>query len=804
MPISITATRRVNDLLYVQLQLSGDATDAKMVASAKTPSDDEVPVRLLPGEDESELYAVLPGLSVSQVLTVTAQTPEGVPEEGVMQRLHPIASRLPSPAEAFGRAQRASFKVPNMHGTLGEWDIVIDRLVITHDGSEICQGHAVLAAERTCALACPLTVRALDMRGSDVALAPWTCLSDVVLQLHDHGGYYERRVEFSLRLPSSLGLMVLWVRPQETEPVPVGFSCFGPRIMATMREQWKVTVTSAYEDDAYDQWFSTIHAATQGELALQREVLPAGAPLFSLVAVLRDVAPDALREMVDAVLEQSYERYELVLVIAAPNNRRLAAAARSAELADARVRCVHLAADFGSAAATSEGVDAAVGDFVCLLGEGDLLAPDALWCMAAELVEHPDADVIYCDEDRIEHGVHVHPRFKPDWDVDLLLGTNYTGSLTALRSVLLRDMQTMGSELDGAESHALALHAALRAREVRHVARVLYHARDQRTPKAQKGDTAAFASWLIALRKELESVGMPVTARPSTRVPRGYELSFELPDDQPLASIIIVNRDGVEALRRCVDSLRERTSYQNYEVVVVEHESVLDETFAYYRELEQDARIRTVFYQGEGASSMTHLVNFGVSRAQGHYLVLLAPEIEISDGAWLGRLVSLCAREGTGAAGARLVRADGTIAFAGAVMAPEGPVPLDRYRLASDCVLEYGSLLHSVTFASGACLALDAAAFRKVGGMTPVVSSGFDDADLCLRLIRRGYRVVLDPQVTLTYHRSLLDDACEEPTVESLRSVGNLWNDWPYGNNAVDPTIGPNIDSRSGYRALKV
>ncbi len=804
MAIGVSATRRENDVFYAQVQLSGGAVDCVLEVNAATTDGTKLPACALKGDEEGEWYLLLPGFSVTQVVTLTARSAEGEQVEKLTQKLNPIATRLPSPTGAFKRRTHAPEQAPAARGTFGEWEIVIDRLVATRDSLDVCQGHAVLVRQGRSSVEGGVEVCALDARGQSVLPGAWTCLSDRITPSAIHGDFYERRIEFSVRVPSSVTMMVLWVNPQGGTSLPTGFACFGSRLMAGMRTVWKDGATSAHNDETYGEWFTSLHAATQAELSMQRASRGEG-PLFSVVSVLHDATPEVLREMVDSMLEQSYERFELVLVNAAPDNRRLASAVRSVELADARVRCVPLAVDFGTAAATSEGIDASTGEFVCLLGEGDLFAPDALWCLAAELAVHPEADVLYTDEDRIEHGHHTKPRFKPSWDPDLLLGANYVGNLLAIRARLLHGLETMGRELDGAEGYNLLLSAIRSTREVRHIPRVLYHAQSHRGKKDKAGDTASFASGLLAVREYLAATGQRATVRASTRVPYGYELSYELPADAPLVSVIVVNRDGVAELTRCISALRDRTEYQNFEVVIVEHESVQSETFDYYRQLEEaDPRVRTIFYQGEDASNMARLVNFGASRARGAYLVLLSPEVEVTDGAWMERLVSLCARDETGAVGARLLYADGTIAFTGGVLSPFGPVALDRYRLAGDCAQEPGALLHAVTLASGACLAVDAAAFRKVGGMSVSFAGSMNDADLCLRLIRRGYRVLIDPQVVLAYHRALLDDAIDEMSVEGLRAVGHLWDVWPYGNDVVDPTIGPNIDPHSAYHNLRL
>ena len=802
MTIDISATRRVDDGLYVQVRLSDGAKDCVLTAQATVGNGVAVPVRVLHGDRDGEWLLALADLSVTQAVSLSALSMDGSVIEERTQRLNPIATRFSPPMGMLRRLGASeTFKIPGAREALGEWGIWVDRLVGTHEDLDICQGHAVLIGTEEQSIDGAVSVQIMDARGRDVSLDGWICLSDTIRQLDEHPGFYARRIEFSLTVPSATATLVVWVRPEGESDLPTGFSCLGPRVTGIIRELWRTTSLNAEEDNGYDLWFATKHAVAQAELSMQQDDSFDASTSFSVVVVAHDASPEALHETVDSVLEQSYGHLELVLVNSAPGNARLASVVRELELADARVHSVPLGADFGTAAATSEGIDAATGDFVCLLGENDLLAPDALWCFADEVSGRPDTDMLYSDEDRIEHGRHVCPHFKPDWDPDLILSGDYVGGLLAVRTDLLHDMETMGRELDGAESYHLALAASRGARHIAHVPRVLYHARGD---EAHTGGTAATAAGLAALRAHVEALGLPASVRASARMQQGFEVVYTLPEELPLVSVIVVNRDDIASLDRCLSALREHTTYENYEVVVVEHGSTKAETFEYYAKVEKDdPHVKTVFYQGEGSDNLARLVNFGVSRAAGACLVLLSPDVEVREAGWMERLASLCLREGTGAAGVRLVRTDETIFHSGGYLSSHGPVVLDRYRAAADCTRIESGLLHTVTLASGACLAIDAAVLREVGGMREEYPGRYGDADLCLRIACHGYRVVLDPQVTAVSHLPFLDDDAGRRTTSDLQAMGRLWESWPYGASSVDPLVGPNVSHLSAYRILR-
>lgn len=798
MTIDFGRTSHMGGRLAVPVRLVDEATDGELSAHARTQQGESVPSYVIRGEEEGEWLVVLPALSTTVELAARATSWEGTNVGEGSLKISPIASRLGVSANPLRRRQSPG-PDPDATAPLGVWAVRILRLVAAPDGNDICQGYAELVGAGRQAVEGALSVQLLDSRGQDAAVGEWTCLADELSQVAEHPGFFRRRVGFSVRVPQAVTSMVVWARPADGTDLPDGFASLAPREVMALREAWRSLATPAQDDDAYDAWFTTRHQATKAELAMQRETALDHQPLLSVVVAVREATPQMLRETVESVLAQSYERLELVLVSAGTVDRNLAATIRGLEIADARVRSVPLGADFGIAAAVSEGIDAAAGDFVCLLAEGDLLAPDALFCIAREISADGSVDLLYTDEDRIERGRHVRPQLKPDWDVDLLLGGNYVGGLLVMRRLLLAEMETMERSLDGAHGYHLALYAGARARVVRHVPRVLYHAR---TADGRRDGVSGSAASLAALRANLpELVGRGI-ARASSRVPSGFEVAFEVEGD-PLVSVIVPNVDGVEALDRCLSSIRALTSHARYEVIVVEHGSVDPATFEYYRNAEAaDERVRTVFLQGDEARDQARVWNFGASRAAGEYLLFLSRDTEVTDSSWMTRLLALCQREGTGASAARLLRPDGTVASCGLRLTPTGLVPDGCYRDAHDGGnLGVGLLMHGVTAATADCLLVDAEEFRRMGGVSEAFPGRHGDADLCLRLRKRGLGVVLDPQVTLVLHRALEDDGVP-PTAADVRATCRLWESWPYGAAAVDPTGNPNLEQGSAYGRL--
>lgn len=792
MGIEFGKVSRGAGVLWQALRLTDEAADGELSVRVQTQQGSPLPFALLAGEEENDWLLALPLLSVTMTITACASGEEGTAESEATRQLSPLTTRMRAAVSLERQPLAAAADAP-LGGT---WRLEVDRLVRTPDGSDICQGRATCSGVDAASLAGAVRVSLLDGRGEPVSKAEWVCLGDETAPDARHTGLVTRQVDFSVRLPGSVASLVVWVQPVDAPGAGEGFLCLDAREMARLREAWRAQATPAYEDEAYDTWYQA-HRATTQELALQRAAQQPGAPLVSVVVAVRKATPERLREMAHAVLSQTYEQLELVLVCSGSMDRRLASAVRSLELADARVRTVPLAADFGSAAAASEGIDAALGEYVCLLLEEDLLAPDALYEVACVIAADPEVDLVYTDEDRIEGRRHVCPLLKRSWDPVLLRSVNYVGGLMVARKSLFDGLETMGPALDGAEGYRLALHAGNLARKVRHVPRVLYHARMRQGASAGVSGAAAP---LAALRAQLAEEDAPCVARASSRLPMGYEVSCEV-QGEPLVSIVVPNRDGLQALERCVASILSLTAYSHYEIVVVEHGSVLPETFECYRRLEEDPRVRCVFVQGEGSQDHARVLNFGASRAQGSHLVFLSPDTEVTEAGWLGQLLSLCQREGVGAVAPRLLLPDGTVDSCGEVLTPQGLVSVGRLRDRADGGPQGEALVpHAMTAASDSCLMVDLEAFRKVGGMAKAFPGRYGDADLCLRLWGRGQRVVLDPRVSLVMHR--IPTRADDKTVADVQAFGRLWQDWPFGADVVDPTSNANLDQASGYGCL--
>lgn len=384
-----------------------------------------------------------------------------------------------------------------------------------------------------------------------------------------------------------------------------------------------------------------------------------------------------------------------------------------------------------------EGGEAAAGDFVGLMAAGDVLAPQALALIAAEIAAHPETDIVYTDEDRLDAEGRRHaPRFKPDWDAELLLGQDYLNHLAVFR----RGLVAPGA---GCDAYDLALRAVERTvpQRIRHIPHVLYHASQPPTDgaaalRAVAGHLARTGS-AAAVTAGLG--GMPRVVHP-------------LPDPAPLVSLLVPTRDGVELVRQCLDGLLHGTDYPALEVIILDNDSVQPDTIAYFREIAADPRVRVL--PQPGPFNFSAINNAGVAAASGSIVGFINNDIKVIGPDWLREMVAHACRLEVGAVGAKLLYGDGTIQHGGVILGIGGVGAHAHRRFPADHPGDMGRLrlVQSFSAVTAACLMMRKALFDEVGGFdADHLAVAFNDVDLCLKLRARGYRVVWTPYAEL-YH----------------------------------------------------
>ncbi len=530
------------------------------------------------------------------------------------------------------------------------------------------------------------------------------------------------------------------------------------------RQEWEALVQSmdtwlyrtAGSDPYYTQWFNE-HKIKECEATRQRGITFPQMPLFSIIVPLYKTPLQFFEEMAASVAAQTYVNWECILVNASPKDTILTKRVAKVCKKDKRFRLVKLERNGGISLNTNAGIEQAKGDFICFLDHDDTLEPDALFEYARAINEHPATDVLYCDEDKLdETGAVCTPTFKTDFNLDLLRSNNYICHLLCIRKTLLDQLEPSTPEFDGAQDHNLTLQAVERARYVHHVSRILYHWRmsENSTSGSAAAKPYAVRAGVLAVQNHLDRLGVRAQVEATGDGQASYQVRYEAPESNPLVSIIIPNKDHVDLLKGCIESILTKSTYENYEIIVVENNSTQASTFAYYRSLQNNPRVRVVSWPNNGFN-FSEIVNFGREQARGEYLLPLNNDTEIITPDWLELMLGNCARKEVGVVGCKMYYPDDTIQHAGCIVIEGVALSFRHVPREGTSYLNLMNTQRNVSAVAGACFMVSATDFDAVGGLDPALSVEYNDIDFCLKLQEAGKLNVYLPQVELYHYESI-------------------------------------------------
>ncbi len=506
------------------------------------------------------------------------------------------------------------------------------------------------------------------------------------------------------------------------------------------------------EEVPYGPWYQA-YVPDQETLEAQKKHKFDYRPLISIAVPAYQTPVEFLKQMIESLISQTYPEWELCIANASPDNEEMQRVLADYSAKDSRVRFCNLKENLGIAENTNRAFSMAKGEFMGLLDHDDLLAPNALYEIVQALQDHPQADALYTDEDKVttELDEHFQPHLKPDFNLDLLRSNNYICHFFVVRRSIVEKAGGFRKEFDGAQDYDFIFRCTENAREVLHVPEILYH---WRTHKASTADNPAskmyaFEAGKRAIEANLERTGTKGVVS-HTQDLGFYHVKYPV-QGKPLVSVIIPNKDEKETLQTCMEMLNNNTSYQNFEIIIIENNSTTDEIFRYYKELSKDPRIHLLRWGKEFNYSAIN--NFGVAHAKGEYLLFLNNDIKSINPDWMEELLGVCQRPEVGGVGAKLIYPDNTIQHAGCVVGMGGiaghmfvDMPADRTGY-----LHKASLLQDMSAVTAACLMMKKEVFEEAGGFTEELAVAFNDVDLCLKVRKNNHLIVYDPYAKL-YH----------------------------------------------------
>ncbi|MBZ9997326.1 glycosyltransferase [Mesorhizobium sp. BH1-1-4] len=540
----------------------------------------------------------------------------------------------------------------------------------------------------------------------------------------------------------------------------------GPREFAAALRS--AEARGAFGSVTYEGWIAVHDTPTSHDIADLRLQLAQleNKPLISVLIPVYNTPEQLLREAIESVRAQIYENWELCIADDCSTQPHVRSVLKEYVKLDARVKVVFRAENGHISRASNSALEIVSGEWVALLDHDDVLRPHALAEVALELDRHPDAELIYSDEDKIDsEGRRYDPCFKPDFSRELFRSQNYLNHLTVHRTENIRAIGGWRPGFEGSQDYDLNLRIFERvARErIRHIPKVLYHWRAVEGSTALDGSQKSYAyiAGLRALEEHVERMRLPAKVEQAPDTPC-YRLRFSVPEPQPLVSLVIPTRDRVDLLRGCVTSIHEKTTYKNYEILVVDNGSVEQETLTYFNELKKTTNIRVLRY--DKPFNYSAINNFAVQEAKGSIIGLINNDIEVIAPDWLAEMVSWSVQPDIGCVGAKLYYANDTIQHGGVIVGLGGVAGhahknFSRHHPGYFARLKVVQNLSAVT---AACLLVRKNVFDEVGGLNEVdLTVAFNDVDLCLRVREAGYSNVWTPYAEL-YHLESVSRGLED------------------------------------------
>lgn len=560
------------------------------------------------------------------------------------------------------------------------------------------------------------------------------------------------------------------------------------------------------EEIPYDYWRKR-HTVTEEELERQRQTEFSYQPKFSIVIPLYRTKKAYLKEMIESIQGQTYGNWELCLADGSGEGYLLESTVSEYGEKDERIRYRILKDNLGISENTNAAIRMTQGDYLVLADHDDLLSPDALYECVKVLNEDPKIEVLYSDEDKIDMDgkKYFEPHFKSDLNIDLLCSMNYICHLFVVKKSLTEQCGLLRSEFDGAQDHDFIFRCVEKAEKVRHIPKILYHWRCHLDSTASNPESKlyAFEAGRRAVEEHYRRMGIPAIAEHSSSY--GIFRTRYRWEEQPLVSIIIPNKDHIEDLKKCMDSILHQSSYRNFEFIIVENNSTEESTFSYYKQIESE-QVHIVCYDGE--FNFSKINNFGAGYAKGEYLLLLNNDTEMIGEHCLEELLYPCMREDVGIVGARLYYEDDTVQHGGVIigfggMAGHAFIGQSRYDAGyfsrSICTQD----LSAVT---AACLMTKKSVFEAVGGLTEDLVVALNDIDYCLKVRELGKLVIYNPYAELYHYESKsrgLEDTPEK--VERFHREVALFNSrWDELLKNGDPYYNRNLTLNKADFSLKV
>ena len=476
---------------------------------------------------------------------------------------------------------------------------------------------------------------------------------------------------------------------------------------------------------------------------------------ISILVPLYNTPKDFLRAMINSVMAQTYKNWQLCLADGSDDAHSYVGEYCNS-IDDARISYLKLTENKGISENTNACIKMANGEYIALLDHDDLLHPSALFEVMRAICEQ-DADFVYTDECTFTKrtGNIISHNFKPDFSPDTLRSYNYICHLSVFSRELLDSVGYYDHEFDGSQDYDLILRLTEKAKRIVHVAKCLYfwraHAKSVALDVSAKPYVVDAAK--RAISAHLDRLGLKGTVEESV-MPTTYKINYEIIGN-PLISIIIPNKDHIDDLKKCIDSIYQKSTYRNFEIIIVENNSESKKTFDYYKMLsELHSKVKII--EWEKGFNYSAINNFAVKKATGEYILLLNNDVEVISEDWLERMLMYAQRADIGAVGAKLYYPDDTIQHAGVIVGLGGVAGHSHknFPRTSPGYMCRACIVQNLSACTAACLMVRRDVFDEVDGLDEDYAVAFNDVDFCMKITSAGKRIVFTPYAELYHYES--------------------------------------------------
>jgi O-antigen biosynthesis protein len=555
------------------------------------------------------------------------------------------------------------------------------------------------------------------------------------------------------------------------------------------------------ETEGYKNWHILYDTISEQEIEIIRSLSNdlSYQPLFSVIMPVYNAPIKFLKKAIESVRNQAYANWELCIADDKSTKKNVIDLLKEYQKKDSRIKVVFRKTNGHISLASNSALELASGDYIALLDQDDELRPHSLYMAAKAINENRDVELIYSDEDKIdEEGNRFTPYFKTDWNKDLFYGQNMINHLGIYKHTLIKKISGFRQGYEGSQDHDMVLRCLelIKPHQIHHIPHVLYHWRAIKgsTSHSMSSKNYAIDAGIKALKDHFSRTNQKVLV--NQNVHNSYRVQWELPDPNPMVSIIIPTKDKIDILSTCVESVLNKTSYKNYEILIVDNNSESPETLEYLKTIQKNNKqVRILSYESE--FNFSAIVNYGVSQSQGEVIVLLNNDTEVINEDWLNEMVSQCMRKEIGAVGAKLYYPNGQIQHAGVFLYeghPGNHIYLKRDKNDPGYFNKL-NLVQNYSAVTGACLAIRKDTYLEAGEFDEKnLKVAYNDVDFCLKVRELGYNNLWTPFAQLYHHESLSrgNDMSEKNWLRFKKEQSYMLSKWKDAMSK-DPYFNPNL-----------